>query len=111
MTLVRASDISKRYTRGSEEIHAVESVSLDEGRGVIRSSDQRELVFSRNSVVSGDFEQLKPGGRAVLNLDDAYGRRLARDLAARSVSTTTFGDHGADVATADALLQFIAEPQ
>lgn len=50
------------------------------------------------------FEQLKPGGRAVLNLDDAYGRRLARDLAARSVSTTTFGEHEADVTVADAAL-------
>lgn len=36
------------------------------------------------------FEQLKPGARAVVNLDDAYGRRLAQDLA----GVVTYGEGG-----------------
>jgi UDP-N-acetylmuramoyl-L-alanyl-D-glutamate--2,6-diaminopimelate ligase len=50
------------------------------------------------------FGQLKPDGRAVLNVDDAYGRRLAQELAARSVSVTTFGERDADVTVVDATL-------
>jgi UDP-N-acetylmuramoyl-L-alanyl-D-glutamate--2,6-diaminopimelate ligase len=36
------------------------------------------------------FDQLKPGGRAVVNLDDEYGRRLARELP----EALTFGAGG-----------------
>lgn len=42
------------------------------------------------------FQQLKPSGRAVVNLDDAYGRRLVNDLAnvANLANVVSFGDHG-----------------
>ncbi len=50
------------------------------------------------------FDQLKPGGRAVLNSDDPYGRRLAEDLEAHSVAVTTFGECDADVSVAGATL-------
>ncbi|MCP4202141.1 MAG: UDP-N-acetylmuramoyl-L-alanyl-D-glutamate--2,6-diaminopimelate ligase [bacterium] len=50
------------------------------------------------------FEQLKPEGRAVLNVDDPYGRRLADDLGARGVRLTTFGERDGDVSVVEAAL-------
>jgi UDP-N-acetylmuramoyl-L-alanyl-D-glutamate--2,6-diaminopimelate ligase len=41
------------------------------------------------------FDQLKPGGRAVVNVEDPYGRRLAAEMTA-----VTFGD-GGDVQARD----------
>ena len=48
------------------------------------------------------FDQLKPGGRAVLNRDDPYGRRLVADLEARSVAVITFGERDAGVSVVGA---------
>lgn len=49
------------------------------------------------------FSQLKPGGRAVVNLDDAYGRELIGQLAAEDRGVLTFGeDSDADVALVEA---------
>lgn len=50
------------------------------------------------------FDQLKPDGHAVLNLDDSHGRKLAEELAARSVAITTFGERNADVSVIGAAL-------
>jgi UDP-N-acetylmuramoyl-L-alanyl-D-glutamate--2,6-diaminopimelate ligase len=48
------------------------------------------------------FEQLKPGGRAAVNLDDPWGRRLAAELP----GAVTFGSEGsgADVSARDVTL-------
>jgi len=43
------------------------------------------------------FDQLKPGGRAVVNLDDPWGRRLAAELP----GALTFGTHGTRATGAD----------
>lgn len=51
------------------------------------------------------FDQLKAGGRAVVNLDDSYGRRLAEDLAGRSIEVITFAERDADVAVIEADLE------
>src|SRR6185295_4984253 len=45
------------------------------------------------------FDQLKPGGRAAVNVEDAYGRRLAAELP----DAVTFGEGGA-VSAASAML-------
>ena len=56
-----------RRQRGQKKNHEVPphgivlSIDLTTGRGIIASSDGREVEFSRNSVVTGDFEQLKQG--------------------------------------------------
>ena len=50
------------------------------------------------------FGQLKPGGRAVVNLDDPYGRRLAEDLTERSIEVITFAERDADVSVVEAQL-------
>ena len=38
------------------------------------------------------FSQLKSGGRAVVNFEDAYGRRLADELTREGVEVVTFGE-------------------
>ncbi len=40
------------------------------------------------------FSQLKPGGKAVVNLEDTYGRRLATELEAAGIATVTYGAGG-----------------
>lgn len=50
------------------------------------------------------FDQLRAGGRAVVNLDDSYGRALAAGLAKRSVEVTTFGERDAEVSVTEAKL-------
>jgi UDP-N-acetylmuramoyl-L-alanyl-D-glutamate--2,6-diaminopimelate ligase len=47
------------------------------------------------------FDQLRPGGRAVVNQDDPWGQRLARELGSRAL---TFGERGGDVTVASAEL-------
>lgn len=51
------------------------------------------------------FDQLKPGGRAVVNLDDAYGRQLSGELTRAGTAVVTFGESSeADVSLAGAEL-------
>lgn len=65
--LRRQLEDAVRRKRGEEKFHAVpphgrvSSIDVTAGRGIILTSDDRELVFSRNSVVDGDFERLQPG--------------------------------------------------
>lgn len=49
-------------------------------------------------------EYLKQAGRAVVGVDDEWGRRLARELAAAGVPVVTFGERDADVTVASAEL-------
>jgi UDP-N-acetylmuramoyl-L-alanyl-D-glutamate--2,6-diaminopimelate ligase len=44
------------------------------------------------------FDQLKPGGKAVVHVGDDFGRRLAKCRRDAGLETTTFGAEGADVA-------------
>ncbi|MFQ5526565.1 MAG: UDP-N-acetylmuramoyl-L-alanyl-D-glutamate--2,6-diaminopimelate ligase [Thermoanaerobaculia bacterium] len=49
------------------------------------------------------FDQVKPGGRAVINVDDDYGRRLADELKRAGQKMVTFGESlEADVSVARA---------
>ena len=51
------------------------------------------------------FDQLKPGGRAVVNLDDPWGRRLAAELpGALTFGTRGTGATGADVEVVESTL-------
>lgn len=65
--LRRQLEDTVRRQRGEEKIHEVpphgrvSTIDTAAERGVIATSDGRELIFSRNSVVSGDFNQLQPG--------------------------------------------------
>ncbi len=51
----------KHHEGGAEEVAVVDRIMLDEDYGFIRTPDQRQVYFHRNSVQNADFDTLVPG--------------------------------------------------
>lgn len=78
-----AAGVAMEVSSHALALHRVDGVSFDVGVFTNLTRDHLDFHGDMESYFAAKrrlFEHLKPGGRAVVNLDDPYGRRLAEEV-------------------------------
>ncbi|MEA2691540.1 MAG: UDP-N-acetylmuramoyl-L-alanyl-D-glutamate--2,6-diaminopimelate ligase, partial [Acidobacteriota bacterium] len=91
-----AAGVAMEVSSHALELHRVDGAGFDVAIFTNLTRDHLEFHGDMEGYFAAKkrlFEHLKPGGRAVVNLDDPYGRRLAAEIP----GALTYGD-GGDVA-------------
>lgn len=71
----------------------VSSLSPERGFGRIEASDGRDVYFHCNSVVTGRFEELKPGSEVRFDLHEGEGHNGPQASTVHTIRTMGHGPH------------------
>jgi UDP-N-acetylmuramoyl-L-alanyl-D-glutamate--2,6-diaminopimelate ligase len=88
-----AAGVAMEVSSHALELHRVDGASFDVAIFTNLTRDHLEFHGDMEGYFAAKkrlFEHLKPGGRAVVHLDDPYGRRLAAEIP----GALTYGDGG-----------------
>jgi UDP-N-acetylmuramoyl-L-alanyl-D-glutamate--2,6-diaminopimelate ligase len=88
-----AAGVAMEVSSHALDLHRVDGAGFNAGIFTNLTRDHLEFHGDMEGYFAAKkrlFEHLKPGGRAVVNLDDPYGRRLAAEIP----GALTYGDGG-----------------
>lgn len=89
-----AEAVAMEASSHAVDLHRLTGMSFDAAVFTNLSQDHFDWHADFDSYYAAKrrlFDMLKPGGRAAVNLDDEYGRRLARELRELGRDPVTFG--------------------